>query len=335
MSWAEIFFGFQGRINRRTFWAGWISMGIAGVLFTALLAGLATGDPASPDIWRTPAGKEDVWVPVWLAWLAAVAWPLSALAIKRLHDRDRPAWLWYAYYCMTIVFSMPPLKNATPAELGPAASAAMIVPLIFGIYVFVELSLLRGTRGPNSYGGDTLPADYFGGDYNFLSLMLALEGRISRAKWWFGMLITVGVVIAALMAMGVVVEAFSAKYPGFQENMSNPAWLASPEAVPVLMDFELWAIVPIGALVLAAWSLMALGVKRLHDRGLSSWLILVVVLPFLGAIVLPSSVIGESAVRLLLVLLMASAIWSVLQFGIFKGETGPNQYGPDPLAGRD
>jgi hypothetical protein len=34
-------------------------------------------------------------------------------------------------------------------------------------------------------------------------------------------------------------------------------------------------------------------------------------------------------------LLLASAIWSVLQFGILKGVTGPNPHGPDPLAGHD
>jgi uncharacterized membrane protein YhaH (DUF805 family) len=67
---------------------------------------------------------------------------------------------------------------------------------------------------------------------------------------------------------------------------------------------------------------------------LSTWLILVVVLPLLGAILLPGAA-AENAVRLTLLLLMASLIWSVLQFGILQGEIGPNPHGPDPLAGRD
>jgi uncharacterized membrane protein YhaH (DUF805 family) len=90
------------------------------------------------------------------------------------------------------------------------------------------------------------------------------------------------------------------------------------------------------AIPLAIWSLIALGVKRLHDRGLSGWLILVVVLPLAGALLAPEIAEtfkpGESFVSLTLLLLLASAIWSVLQFGIFKGETGPNSHGPDPLA---
>jgi uncharacterized membrane protein YhaH (DUF805 family) len=334
MSWGEVLFGFHGRINRRTFWSGWLLVSIGGLLLIALLSDLATGDPVSPDIWRTPAGKEGVWVPVWLAWLAFLAWPLSALAIKRLHDRDRPAWLWYAYYGITILFSLPPLKNTTGADLGPAGSAAMMALLMFGIYVFFELAVLRGTPGANAHGGDTLPAGYYGGDWDFLSLMLACEGRISRAKWWYGVLIVISVITAATITMTLVIDGYAALHPDLEKNLSNPAWINSPEAAPIVFKLGLWAILPMVTLVLAGWSFVALSVKRLHDRGLSTWLILVVVLPLLGAILLPGAA-AENAVRLTLLLLMASLIWSVLQFGILQGETGPNPHGPDPLAGRD
>jgi uncharacterized membrane protein YhaH (DUF805 family) len=131
-----------------------------------------------------------------------------------------------------------------------------------------------------------------------------------------------------------VIDTYAAGYPELEKNLANPAWLNSPEAGPILFRLGLWAIIPMAALVLAAWSFMALSVKRLHDRGLSSWLILVVVLPFLGAITLPGAA-GEGAIRLILLLLLASLIWSVLQFGVLEGETGPNPHGPDPLAGRD
>ncbi len=338
MTWGEVFFGFHGRINRKTFWFASILVNIAGLLFIALLADLATGNPISPDVWRTPADKAGVWAPVWLASFAFLAWPLTALAVKRLHDRGRPGWLWYAYYGLTVVFSLPPLKNASGAELGPAAAAAMLVLLIFGIFVFFELAVLRGAVGPHQYGEDTLPAGYYGGDYSFWSLMLAFEGRISRAKWWFGIFIVIGVVTTASATMSVVVQAFMNGHPGLEQNLSNPDWIESAEAAPLLFNLGLWTVVPFLAFLLAAWSTMALGVKRLHDRGLSSWLILVVVLPFIGAIVVPAIAeqfaLAEDVVRLALLLLMASAIWSVLQFGILKGETGPNRHGPDPLAGQ-
>lgn len=334
MSWGDVLFGFHGRINRKTFWAGWLTVSIAGALLIAFLASVATGDPLSPEIWRTPAGKESTWVPVWFTWLAFLAWPLSALAIKRLHDRDRPPWLWYVYYGTTIVFSMPPLKNMSGAELGPLGSVVMIWLLVFGIYVFFELAVLRGTPGANAHGAGTLPAGYYGGDWDFLSLMLGCEGRISRGRWWYGVLIAMIAVMAASAAMTAVIEAYAARYPDLEKNLSNPAWLNSPEAAPILFRLGLWAMIPMATLALAAWSFMALSVKRLHDRGLSSWLILVVVLPFLGLVILPGAA-GEGVVRLVLLLFLASLIWSVLQFGFLEGQTGPNQHGPDPQAGRD
>ncbi len=205
---------------------------------------------------------------------------------------------------------------------------------MFGILVFFELAVLRGTPGANAHGDDTLPAGYYGGDWDFLSLMLACEGRIGRARWWYGIFIVLSVITAATIAMTLVIDAYAASYPELEKNLSNPAWINSPEAAPILFKIGMWAILPMAAFLLSVWSFLALSVKRLHDRGLSTWLILVLVLPLLGAIVLPGAVEGN-AVRLTMLLLLASLIWSVLQFGILQGEIGPNQHGPDPLAGRD
>ena len=90
MSWGDIFFGFRGRINRKTYWAGSVLVGLAGFLFAALLAYLATGNPLAPEVWERPADKASIWGPVWLAYFGFLVWPSTALAVKRLHDRDRP-----------------------------------------------------------------------------------------------------------------------------------------------------------------------------------------------------------------------------------------------------
>jgi len=55
------------------------------------------------------------------------------------------------------------------------------------------------------------------------------------------------------------------------------------------------------------WSLAALIVKRLHDRGRSAASLLWVLLPVLGP------------------------LWLVFNLGFRKGTDGDNQYGPDPL----
>jgi uncharacterized membrane protein YhaH (DUF805 family) len=338
MSWGEIFFGFGGRINRKAYWLGSFIVAIAGLLFIALLAYLATGNPAAPEVWQRPADKSGVWAPVWAAYFLFLAWPLSALAVKRLHDRDRPVWLWYVYYGISAALSLLPAKSAADAQTGAPQGAALAALLIFGAYIMFELSILRGVAGENSHGADPMPPGYYGGDFSFWSWMLALEGRISRAKWWFGVLILFGTVICASLAMTLIVTTLMGQHPELERNLSDPAWVNSKEAAPLLIKLGLWAMAPMLAILLASWSFIALGVKRLHDRGLSSWLILVVVLPLfariLAAPIAEAFELGENFVPLTVLLLLASAIWSVLQFGIFKGQTGPNEHGPDPLAGR-
>jgi uncharacterized membrane protein YhaH (DUF805 family) len=338
MSWGEIFFGFHGRINRRTYWIVSILLAIAGLLFNALLAYLATGNAFAPEVWQRPADKSAIWMPVWLAYFLFLAWPTAALSVKRLHDRDRPAWLWYTFYAATIVLSLIPLRGTAGAETTEIAGAATIILMIFAAYIMFELSVLRGTPGPNAFGEDPMPPGYYGGDYSFWTWMLALEGRISRGKWWLGVAILAVIAILASIAMGLSVNAFMTRYPEFEQNLSNPEWVNSPEAAPLVFRLGLWTLLPSLAFIFVIWSMLALGVKRLHDRGLSSWLILVVVLPLIGALIAPGLALkfdlGESIVRLALLLVMASVIWSILQFGIFKGETGPNAYGPDPRAGR-
>ncbi len=337
MSWGDVFFGFRGRINRKTYWGASFLVAIAGILFTALLTYLATGNPFAPVVWERPADQSNVWGPVWLAYFAFLVWPSTALSVKRLHDRNRPAWIWYVYYVASLVISLLPLKSTAAAAADGPGQFLLIPLLLFGAYIFFELGVLRGTAGPNEYGEDTLPAGYHGGDHNFWSWMLAFEGRISRSKWWLGFFILTSAAIACSIAAGLLVSGFMSQYPELEQNLSNPEWINSKEAAPIVFKLGLWTIGPSIVFALISWSFIALGVKRLHDRGLSSWLMLVVILPVLGVLVSPVLAarfeLGESVILWALLLLTASAIWSVLQFGILKGETGPNKHGPDPLAG--
>jgi uncharacterized membrane protein YhaH (DUF805 family) len=287
----------------------------------------------APEVWERPADKSGIWGPVWLAYFGFLVWPSTALAVKRLHDRGRPVWIWYVYYTLALAVSLVPLKASLGAETGMTSGFLTIPLAFFAGYIFFELGVFRGVTGPNAHGDDPLPPDYYGGDYDFWSWMFALEGRISRSKWWLGSFVLLSVIILT----GLILNSVMARYPELQQHLNNPEWFNSKEAEPVLAAIGPWMIGAMFIIALVMWSLLALGVKRLHDRGLSSWLILVVVLPFLGAAVAPSLAaeldLGENVVRVSLLLLTASVIWSVLQFGILKGETGPNEHGPDPLAG--
>ena len=55
------------------------------------------------------------------------------------------------------------------------------------------------------------------------------------------------------------------------------------------------------------WAAAAIAVKRLHDRGLSAWRLLLALIPILGP------------------------LWLLISLGFRVGTRGDNQYGADPL----
>src|SRR5579871_4451855 len=126
MSWGDIFFGFRGRISRKTYWTGSIAVALIGLAFSAFLAYLATGNPIAPDVWERPEGKARLWMPVWLAYFALLAWPSAALALKRLHDRNRGPWLWYEYYAVSFLVSLLPARSEATGEVTDVAAAAVV-----------------------------------------------------------------------------------------------------------------------------------------------------------------------------------------------------------------
>jgi uncharacterized membrane protein YhaH (DUF805 family) len=60
----------------------------------------------------------------------AMIWPSVALGVKRFHDRNKSGW-W-------VLISL--------------------VPVIGGLWYLIECGFLEGTKGPNQFGPDPLPA---------------------------------------------------------------------------------------------------------------------------------------------------------------------------------
>lgn len=88
--------------------------------------------------------------------LALYAYVLSALAIKRFNDRDRPHWL-LAVYWAPLAISL--LNDFTGFPLGALGPGALLVnALLFAatVWMVVELGVLRGAPGPNRHGPDPL-----------------------------------------------------------------------------------------------------------------------------------------------------------------------------------
>lgn len=117
-NWQWFLFSLKGRVSRRQYWLNFLLP----VLVVSLLLGVLSGVLYGWDE-NGPSGPID-----WLAtlWGIAILWPGIATQVKRWHDRNKSGW-WY-------------LIN--------------LVPLIGGIWAFVETGCLAGTEGENRYGTD-------------------------------------------------------------------------------------------------------------------------------------------------------------------------------------
>ena len=141
MDWQWLFFSFQGRINRAKYWLTTLIFFIAGLIMAAV--GFALGPSMMSQI---------------IGWAFELVLLISSLAVvtKRLHDRGRSAWWLLLFYLLPgmlggIGFGVFYATGTTAvlAVLGVIAGA-------IAIWAFVEVGCLRGTVGPNRYGGDPL-----------------------------------------------------------------------------------------------------------------------------------------------------------------------------------
>ena len=106
--------------------------------------------------------------------------------------------------------------------------------------------------------------------------------------------------LVALAILIVEVILFAAVFGGaaMSGDPERMAAAAGPLASIVLVIF----------IVLATWISIAVAVKRYHDRNKSGWWVLIVLVPVIGG------------------------LWYLIECGFLRGTTGPNDYGPDPLA---
>ena len=128
------------------------------------------------------------------------------------------------------------------------------------------------------------------------------SGRASRSEyWWF---------ILALMIFGIVITlVFSLLAGGFEALLLNPEGFLGSGAGLVFVGIS-------GLLYLAILiPSIAVTVRRFHDKNLSGWwylaLILLGFVPFVGFL----------------------ASIATLVICVLKGTEGPNKFGPDPLGG--
>ena len=146
--------------------------------------------------------------------------------------------------------------------------------------------------------------------HQLYQLLFNFKGRINRAKFWLGLLLYL---LATAALWGSIFSLF----------FLSQRWLVVP-----YLDILLAIVV-----VLIAWFwLLAVGTKRLHDRGKSGAWMLVFMVPAIALMI--ASVVMDVQGWIATGLSIAEyafLVWALIELGIVRGTAGPNQYGNDPL----
>ncbi len=120
------------------------------------------------------------------------------------------------------------------------------------------------------------------------------RGRITRRTWWTQYTVP----ILALSVLAAAADT-ALGYPGLATGVSDSEALYAWTGGPLSTVIGLFTLVPS----------ISSSVARLHDRGLSAWWLLWLVLPVVGWLVV------------------------FVQNGFLPGTNVPNKYGPPPLPG--
>lgn len=178
---------------------------------------------------------------------------------------------------------------------------------------------------------------------DFKSLYLTTDGRISRKTWWIGAIVLGVVNIVVSLLILPLIGLGGPNMAALMAANTDPAAISA--AMMGSIQTSAWAGIVV--FLIFAYPGYCLSVKRRHDKNnngmdLIAYFVLTALLLLVQALGLGYSMGDLNGVPVP----MPSVIYSVLGFvamvagiymlvvlGILKGTAGPNDYGPDPLAG--
>jgi uncharacterized membrane protein YhaH (DUF805 family) len=164
------FLGFQGRIGRGRWWLGILTLIIATlVLYFALAYAFGLPLTLSFDTEKDAAmfaGAGRTASVIGLVVMIALIYPSLSLSAQRLNDRNRPTGLVWLTLLPTVLgmitgflgLSVAVVDVGGVAMLQPTLTGWIVngIALVIGLWILIDLGILRGTKGPNRNGPDPL-----------------------------------------------------------------------------------------------------------------------------------------------------------------------------------
>jgi len=141
----QLFFGFNGRINRARYWIAVVTYAVI-----ALVLGVLTYMAGHGTAIESASG------------MIGVVMLISSIAagVKRLHDRNKSGWYMLLFYLAPAVLLLAGRMFGTgTAEASTAETVLGLIALALMLWAIVELGCLRGTIGNNAYGADPIAPD--------------------------------------------------------------------------------------------------------------------------------------------------------------------------------
>jgi uncharacterized membrane protein YhaH (DUF805 family) len=133
IDWKRLLTSFQGRIDRVQFWIGFVVCLAIGLVL-GFIGSLFSGIP-------------------FVGWLVALVvglislYPACAVAIKRMHDRDKPDFWLAVYFGPTVLTLLVAVFGIS--FLNSILSLASLAAFLYMAY---DLGWLEGNPGPNAHG---------------------------------------------------------------------------------------------------------------------------------------------------------------------------------------
>lgn len=173
----SLLFSLEGRIARGSFWLGVVILIVAGIVLSLILSpifgvamfSMPEFSSGSADTQAMMDQAADMTRSAgWSSLLTFIIliYPLSALMIKRRHDRGSAGKEFWAYAGLTAVllllqatglgFGTTEMGGVTMQTPNILYSVVGFVVFILGVYLLVVCGFLKGNEGSNTFGPDPL-----------------------------------------------------------------------------------------------------------------------------------------------------------------------------------